>query len=120
MSELLISNIFLQIKDITFDTYKSEYIGDISKQLLRNAILLQYTEFCEKLKPQLDCMDANFYDSYPHIRHIDINDNPLEHCIINNLIYPKTGTNFLNYYNRGIIDYLKNIGFTSNLDKLKN
>ena len=40
---------------------------------------------------------------YQHINYIEENDNinPLEHCLINNYIYPQNETSFINYYNRG-------------------
>ncbi len=61
---------------------------------------------------------------YQHINYIEENDNinPLEHCLINNFIYPQNGTSFMNncnYYNRGIINYLINIGFTSDIELVK-
>jgi hypothetical protein len=64
----------------------------------------------------------NYHPDYLHIHYIKENDsiNPLEHCLINNYIYPKNGLGFLNYYNsKGIINYLKNIGFDSNEELVK-
>ena len=114
-----ITNIFLQIKDINYKL-KAINIDELSKKFLHKSIQLQYEEFIKKVEPSYLSMDMNFYVDYPHIRYIDSNDNPLEHCMINNFIYPQDGTGFMNYYNRGIIDYLVDIGFTSDMDKIKN
>lgn len=38
-------NIFLQIKQIEFDTYKSKYIDELSKKILRKSLQTQYDEF---------------------------------------------------------------------------
>ena len=62
-----------------------------------------------------------YHPEYLHINYIEKDDNinPLEHCLINNFIYPQDGTGFMNYYNRGIINYLINIGFTNNIELVK-
>ena len=111
------TNIFLQIKDINY-VLKATNIDEFSKTLLRKSIQLQYEEFIKKVEPSYLSMVSDFYVDYPHIRYIDSNDNPLEHCMINNFIYPQDGTGFMNYYNRGIIGYLIDIGFTSDMDKV--
>ena len=115
-------NIFLQIKDTNF--YKADnlqYIDEISKTILRNSIQLQYDEFIVFLLPKFQSLDFDFDIEYQHINYIEENDNinPLEHCLINNFIYPQNGTGFMNYYNRGIINYLINIGFTNNIELVK-
>jgi len=115
-------NIFLQIKDTNF--YKADnlqYIDEISKTILRNSIQLQYDEFIVFLLPKFQSLDFDFDIEYQHINYIEENDNinPLEHCLINNFIYPQNGTGFMNYYNRGIINFLINIGFTSNMELVK-
>jgi hypothetical protein len=114
-----ITNIFLQIKDINFFKFRLGTMDELSKTLLRKSIQLQYEEFIKKVEPCYLSMDSDFFINYPHIRYIDSNDNPLEHCMINNFIYPQDGTGFMNYYNRGIIGYLIDIGFTNNMDKIK-
>jgi hypothetical protein len=113
-------NIFLQIKDTNF--FKADnlqYIDEISKTILRNSIQFQYHEFITFFLPKFQNFDI--ISEYPHINYIEENDNinPLEHCLINNFIYPQNGTGFMNYYNRGIINYLINIGFTSNMELVK-
>jgi hypothetical protein len=115
-------NIFLQIKNTNF--YKADnlqYIDEISKTILRNSIQLQYDEFIVFLLPKFQSLDFDFDIEYQHINYIEENDNinPLEHCLINNFIYPQNGTGFMNYYNRGIINFLINIGFTSNMELVK-
>ena len=112
-----ITNIFLQIKDINY-ALKASNVDELSKTLLRKSIQLQYEDFIKKVEPSYLNMDSDFYADYPHIRYIDSNDNPLEHCMINNFIYPQNGTGIMNYYNRGIIGYLIDIGFTSDIDKV--
>jgi len=114
---LEITNIFLQIKDIIF---RPETMDELSKTLLRKSIQIQYDNFIKKVEPMYLNMDIDFFNDYPHINYIDSNDTPLEHCMINNFIYPQNGTGFMNYYNRGIIGYLVDIGFTSDMDKIKN
>lgn len=112
-------NIFLQIKEIQFDTYKSNYIDELSKKILRKSIQTQYEEFCNIVYPLYLTWDQ--YDNYAHVRwldNIEENPNPLEHCVINNLIYPKSEPSFMNYYKKGIVDYLENIGFTADMDKI--
>jgi len=113
-----ITNIFLQIKDINYKL-KAINIDELSKKFLHKSIQLQYEEFIKNVEPAYLRMDTDFFNDYPHIRYIDSNDNPLEHCMINNFIYPQDGTSFMNYYNRGIIGYLIDIGFTSDMDKIK-
>ena len=113
-------NIFLQIKDTNF--FKADnlqYIDEISKTILRNSIQSQYDEFITFFLPKFQNFDFDI--EYQHINYIKENDNinPLEHCLINNFIYPQNGTGFMNYYNRGIINYLINIGFTSNMELVK-
>lgn len=113
-------NIFLQIKEIQFDTYKSKYIDEMSKKILRKSIQTQYEEFHKIVYPLYLSMEH--YDDYAHVNWLDSfeeNPNPLEHCMINNLIYPKNGTSFMNWYSKGIVDYLENIGFVANMDKIK-
>ena len=117
---LEITNIFLQIKDINFFQFRPGTIDELSKTLLRKSIQIQYDEFIKKVEPGYLNMDTDFYEDYPHINYIDSNDTPLEHCIINNFIYPQNGSGFMNYYNRGIVGYLVDIGFTSNMNKIKN
>ena len=114
------SNIFLQIKDINFFKFRPETMDELSKTLLRKSIQIQYDNFIKKVEPGYLNMDIDFFNDYPHINYIDSNDTPLEHCMINNFIYPQNGTGFMNYYNRGIIGYLVEIGFTSDMDKIKN
>ena len=114
-------NIFLQIKDTNFfQADILQYIDEISKTILRNSIQLQYEDFCNTLLSSYkDNMD--YHPDYLHITYIENDDNinPLEHCLINNYIYPKDGTSFMNYYNRGIINYLINIGFTSDMELVR-
>jgi len=117
---LKITNIFLQIKDINFFQFRPGTMDELSKTLLRKSIQIQYNNFIKKIEPSYLRMDSAFYAHYSHINYIDSNDTPLEHCMINNCIYPQNGTGFMNYYNRGIIDYLVEIGFTSDMDKIKN
>ena len=111
-------NIFLQIKDTNF--FKADnlhYIDEISKTILRNSIQLQYDDFCNTIL--LDyTLNMGYHPDYLHISYIEKDDNinPLEHCLINNFIYPQDGTGFMNYYNRGIVNYLINIGFTSDME----
>jgi hypothetical protein len=95
-------------------------MDELSKTLLRKSIQIQYDNFIKKVEPGYLNMDIDFFNDYPHINYIDSNDTPLEHCMINNFIYPQNGTGFMNYYNRGIIGYLVEIGFTSDMDKIKN
>jgi len=113
-------NIFLQIKDINFFKFRPDTMDELSKTLLRKSIQIQYDNFIKKVEPGYLNMDIDFFNDYPHINYIDSNDTPLEHCMINNFIYPQNGTGFMNYYNRGIIGYLVEIGFTSDMDKIKN
>ena len=115
-------NIFLQIKDTNF--FKADnlqYIDEISKTILRNSIQFQYDEFITFFLPKFQNLNFDIIHDYQHINYIEENDNinPLEHCLINNFIYPQNGTGFINYYNRGIINYLINIGFTSNMELVK-
>ena len=113
-------NIFLQIKDTNFFKVDNlQYIDEISKTILRNSIQFQYDEFITFYLPKFQNFDFDI--EYQHINYIEENDNinPLEHCLINNFIYPQNGTDFMNYYNRGIINYLINIGFTSNMELVK-
>jgi hypothetical protein len=116
-------NIFLQIKDTNF--FKADnlqYIDEMSKTLLRQSIQLQYDEFINFLLPEFQNLNFDIIkNDYQHINFIEENDNinPLEHCLINNFIYPQNGTGFMNYYNRGIINYLINIGFTSDTELVK-
>jgi hypothetical protein len=114
-------NIFLQIKDTNF--FKADnlhYIDEISKTILRNSIQLQYDDFCNTILPYYT-LNMNYHPDYLHISYIEKDDNinPLEHCLINNFIYPQDGTGFMNYYNRGIVNYLINIGFTSDMDLVR-
>ena len=113
-----ITNIFLQIKDIKHQL-KLIKIDELSKKFLHKSIKLQYEEFIKEVEPAYLRLDTDFFNDYPHIRYIEPNDTPLEHCMINNFIYPQDGTGFMNYYNRGIIGYLIDIGFTSDMDKIK-
>ena len=115
-------NIFLQIKDTNF--FQADRLGGIdemSKTLLRYSIQLQFDEFINFFLPKFQNFDFDFIHEYQHIKYIEENDNinPLEHCLINNFIYPQNGTGFMNYYNRGIINYLINIGFTNNIELVK-
>jgi len=115
-------NIFLQIKDTNF--FQADRLGGIdemSKTLLRQSIQLQYDEFINFLLPEYQNLNFDIIHDYQHINYIKENDNinPLEHCLINNFIYPQNGTSFMNYYNRGIINYLINIGFTSDVELVK-
>ena len=115
-------NIFLQIKDTNF--FKADnlqYIDEISKTILRNSIQFQYDEFITFFLPKFQNLNFDIIHDYQHINYIEENDNinPLEHCLINNFIYPQNGTGFMNYYNRGIINYLINIGFTNNIELVK-
>ena len=73
------------------------------------------------LLPKFQNLDFDDIHDYQHIKYIEENDNinPLEHCLINNFIYPQNGICFMNYYNRGIIKYLINIGFTSDIELIK-
>lgn len=114
-----ITNIFLQIKDINFFKFRPGTMDELSKTLLRKSIQIQYNNFIKKVEPLCLRRDSAFYVDYSHINHIEPNDTPLEHCMINNFIYPQDGTGFMNYYNRGIIGYLIDIGFTSDMDKIK-
>ena len=115
-------NIFLQIKDTNF--FQADRLGGIdemSKTLLRQSIQLQYDEFINLLLPEYQNLNVDIIHDYQHINYIKGNDNinPLEHCLINNFIYPQNGTGFMNYYNKGIINYLINIGFTSDIELIK-
>ena len=115
-------NIFLQIKDTNF--FQADRLGGIdemSKTLLRQSIQLQYDEFINLLLPEYQNLNVDIIHDYQHINYIKENDNinPLEHCLINNFIYPQNGTGFMNYYNKGIINYLINIGFTSDIELIK-
>jgi hypothetical protein len=116
-------NIFLQIKDTNFfQADNLQYIDEMSKTLLRQSIQLQYDEFINFLLPEFQNLNFDIIKiDYQHINFIEENDNinPLEHCLINNFIYPQNGTGFMNYYNRGIINYLINIGFTSDTELVK-
>jgi hypothetical protein len=115
-------NIFLQIKDTKFfQADKLQYIDEMSKTLLQQSIQFQYDEFINFLLPKFQNLDFDIIYDYQHINYIEENDNinPLEHCLINNFIYPQNGTSFMNYYNRGIINYLINIGFTSDIELVK-
>jgi len=114
-------NIFLQIKDTNFFNLDNlHYIDEMSKTLLRNSIQSQYEHFRNIiLSDYTDNM--GYHNEYLHINYIEKDDNinPLEHCMINNFIYPQDGTGFMNYYNRGIVNYLINIGFRSNLELVR-
>lgn len=115
-------NIFLQIKNTNF--FKADSLGGIdemSKTLLRQSIQLQFDEFINFVLPKFQNLDYDFIHEYQHVNYIEenYNINPLEHCLINNFIYPQNGTGFMNYYNRGIINYLINIGFTNNIELVK-
>ena len=115
-------NIFLQIKDTNFfQADKLQYIDEMSKTLLRQSIQLQFDEFINFLLPKFQSLDFDIIHDYQYINYIEENDNinPLEYCLINNFIYPQNGTGFMNYYNRGIINYLINIGFTSDIELVK-
>ena len=114
-------NIFLQIKDTNF--FKADnlhYIDKISKTILRNSIQLQYEDFCNTILHDYT-LNMGYHPDYSHINYIEKDDNinPLEHCLINNFIYPQDGTGFNNYYNRGIVNYLINIGFTSDMELVR-
>ena len=114
-------NIFLQIKDTNFfQADKLQYIDEISKAILRNSIQLQYDDFCNAILFDYT-LNMNHHSDFVHINYLEQDDNinPLEHCLINNYIYPQDGTSFMNYYTRGIINYLINIGFTSNIELVK-
>ena len=114
-------NIFLQIKDTNFfQADKLQYIDELSKKILQNSIQLQYDVFCNTILSIYD-INMGYHPDYLNVNYIKENDNinPLEHCLINNYIYPQNGTRFMNYYNRGIINYLINIGFTSNIELVK-
>ncbi len=114
-------NIFLQIKDTNFFNVDNlKYIDDISKIILRNSIQQQYDDFCNTILPTY-ILNMGYHEDYLHIKYIEKNDNinPLEHCLVNNFIYPQDGTSFMNYYNRGIVNYLINIGFTSDIVLIK-
>ena len=114
-------NIFLQIKDTNFfKTDNLHYIDKISKTILRNSIQLQYEDFCNTILPDYT-LNMGYHPEYSHIHYIEKDDNinPLEHCLINNFIYPQDGTGFMNYYNRGIVNYLINIGFTSDMELVR-
>ena len=111
-------NIFLQIKDTNFFNVDNlHYIDEISKTILRNSIQLQYEDFCNTILPDYT-LNMGYHFEYSHIHYIEKDDNinPLEHCLINNFIYPQHGTGFMNYYYRGIVIYLINIGFTSDME----
>ena len=115
-------NIFLQIKDTNFfQADRLSGIDKMSKTLLRQSIQLQYDEFINFLLPEYQNLNFDIIHDYQHINYIKENDNinPLEHCLINNFIYPQNGTGFMNYYNRGIINYLINIGFTNDIELVK-
>jgi len=114
-------NIFLQIKDTNF--FKADnlhYIDEISKTILRNSIQFQYEQFCNTILSEYK-LNMGYHPEYLHINYIEKDDNinPLEHCLINNFIYPQDGTGFNNYYNRGIVNYLINIGFTSDMELVR-
>jgi hypothetical protein len=114
-------NIFLQIKDTNFFNVDNlHYIDRISKTILRNSIQLQYEDFCNTILPDYT-LNMGYHPEYSHIHYIEKDDNinPLEHCLINNFIYPQDGTGFMNYYNRGIVNYLINIGFTSDMELVR-
>ena len=114
-------NIFLQIKDTNFFNVDNlHYIDKISKTILRNSIQLQYEDFCNTILPEYT-LNMGYHPDYSHINYIEKDDNinPLEHCLINNFIYPQDGTGFKNYYNRGIVNYLINIGFTSDMELVR-
>ena len=114
-------NIFLQIKNTNFFKVDNlHYIDEISKTILRNSIQLQFEDFCNTILPDYT-VNMGYHPDYLHIRYIEEDDNinPLEHCLINNFIYPQNGTCFMNYYNRGIINYLINVEFTSNMELVK-
>ena len=114
-------NIFLQIKDTNFFNVDNlHYIDEISKTILRNSIQLQYEDFCNTILPDYT-LNMGYHSEYSHINYIEKDDNinPLEHCLINNFIYPQDGTGFMNYYNRGIVNYLINIGFTSDMELVR-
>ena len=114
-------NIFLQIKGTNFFNVDNlHYIDEISKTILRNSIQLQYEDFCNTILPDYT-LNMGYHPDYLHISYIkkDDNINPLEHCLINNFIYPQDGTGFMNYYNRGIVNYLINIGFTSDMELVR-
>lgn len=114
-------NIFLQIKDTNFFNVDNlHYIDKISKTILRNSIQLQYEDFCNTILPEYT-LNMGYHPEYLHINYIEKDDNinPLEHCLINNFIYPQDGTGFMNYYNRGIVNYLINIGFTSDMELVR-
>ena len=114
-------NIFLQIKDTNFFNVDNlHYIDEISKTILRNSIQLQYEDFCNTILSEYK-LNMGYHPEYLHISYIEKDDNinPLEHCLINNFIYPQDGTGFMNYYNRGIVNYLINIGFTSDMELVR-
>lgn len=114
-------NIFLQIKDTNFFNVDNlHYIDKISKTLLRNSIQFQYEQFCNTILSEYK-LNMGYHPEYLHINYIEKDDNinPLEHCLINNFIYPQDGTGFMNYYNRGIVNYLINIGFTSDMELVR-
>jgi len=114
-------NIFLQIKDTNFFNVDNlHYIDKISKTILRNSIQFQYEQFCNTILSEYK-LNMGYHPEYLHINYIEKDDNinPLEHCLINNFIYPQDGTGFMNYYNRGIVNYLINIGFTSDMELVR-
>ena len=114
-------NIFLQIKDTNFFNVDNlHYIDKISKTILRNSIQFQYEQFCNTILSEYK-LNMGYHPEYLHINYIEKDDNinPLEHCLINNFIYPQDGTGFMTYYNRGIVNYLINIGFTSDMELVR-
>jgi hypothetical protein len=114
-------NIFLQIKDTNFFNVDNlHYIDEMSKTILRNSIQSQYEDFRNIILSDYT-HNIDYHTDYLHIHYIEKDDNinPLEHCLINNFIYPQDGTGFMNYYNRGIVNYLINIGFMSNVELVR-
>ena len=84
-------NIFLQIKDTNFFNVDNlHYIDKISKTILRNSIQFQYEQFCNTILSEYK-LNMGYHPEYLHINYIEKDDNinPLEHCLINNFIYPQ-------------------------------
>lgn len=89
-------------------------LDSYSKTILKNEIQKQFDYFLKHV---------DSYDVCNYINYLDYeNNNPLEHCLINAIIYSiNNGPYFLNYYGvSNINQYLHTIGFIINVEYVTN
>jgi hypothetical protein len=109
-------NIFINIHEINF--INQDYliiIDELYKSILRNSINTQFQKFKQFLLANKS--NNMIINKYNHILHIEEDENPLEHILIN--VFSNKETMRKNPYNCGIIDFLINIGFTQNVELIK-